>query len=192
MKLPLRPIPAFRQVIWAAAAVLLLLGGAAAAAGPSFEGYVGKFIVANPPQAAPQTPFQDSGGVAHSLAEFKGKAVLVNFWATWCQACLMEMAGLDRLQAELGAKGLVVLTISQEGGGGGDAPRRYLEKQNLKHLPAHRDEKRRLGLAFNQRLLPTSMLLDVQGREVGRLVGPADWTSPQAKALIGRYLPNAP
>ncbi len=189
MKPRRRPIPAFRLVLGAAAAVFLLVAGAAAAAGPSFEGYVGKFIVANPPLEAPETPFQDLNGVAHVLSEFRGKAVLVNFWATWCPACVMEMPTLDRLQAELGAKGLVVLTISQDRGGG-DVVRRYLERHDLKHLPAHMDDKRRLGLAFNQRLLPTSMLLDVQGREVGRLVGPADWTSPEAKALIGRYLPK--
>lgn len=153
----------------------------------SFEGYVEKFIHANPPTKAPETPFFDANGVRHTLSEYRGKVVLVNFWATWCPACIMEMPTLDRLQAKLGGDKFIVLAISQDMGGVA-AIRRFLTLHKLEHLPVLLDERRRLGLAFGQDMLPTTVLLDTENREVGRLIGPADWTSPAAVALISRYM----
>jgi thiol-disulfide isomerase/thioredoxin len=150
---------------------------------PSFEGYVGSFVAANPSEVVPEIPFFDANDVPHTLSEYRGKVVLVNFWGSWCPACIMEMPALDRLQAELGGGNFVVLAISQDSGGAA-VVRRFLESHKLEHLSVLIDGQRRLGLAFNQHMLPTSMLLDPEGREVGRLVGPADWSSPQALELI--------
>jgi thiol-disulfide isomerase/thioredoxin len=161
-----------------------------AVGGPSFEGYVGSFVATIPPEVAPEIPFFDANRVPHTLSEYRGKVVLVNFWASWCPACIMEMPSLDRLQAELGSKHVIVLAISQDAGGVA-VVRRFFESHKLEHLSVLIDNQRRLGLAFNQDMLPTSVLLDPEGREVGRLVGPADWSSPQALELIRFFVVRA-
>lgn len=158
--------------------------------GPSFEGYVGSFVAAIPPGVAPEVPFFDADRAPHTLSEYRGKVVLVNFWASWCPACIMEMPALDRLQAELGSKHFIVLAISQNVGGAA-VVRRFFQSHKLEHLSVLIDNQRRLGLAFNQDMLPTSVLLDPEGREVGRLVGPADWSSPQALELIRFFVVRA-
>ncbi|HJN23007.1 MAG TPA: TlpA disulfide reductase family protein [Rhodospirillales bacterium] len=83
----------------------------------------------------------------------------------------------------------MVLTISQDSGGG-TAVRKFFNKRNLTNFPIFIDKDRRLGRAFKQGLLPTTMLLDAENRELGRIVGPVDWDSPEALAFIRRYLPG--
>lgn len=181
---------AFSRVMRAACAVasLFFMGpGGAALAAPSFEGYVGKFVVANPPEQAPDIPFSDADGVKHRLSDYRSKVVLLNFWATWCPACVMEMPALDRLQGELDGDGFVVLAVSQDATGAAVVSR-FLQAHRLNHVRAFIDDQRRLGSAFDQDMLPTSILLDPEGREVGRLVGPADWHSPEAMALIHYFM----
>ena len=154
---------------------------------PSFQGYVGSFIAANPREIAPDIPFFDVNGVPHRLSEYRGKVVLLNFWASWCPACIVEMPQLDRLQATLGGDHFVVLAVSQNAGGAALVSR-FLKSRKLEHLSVFIDDERRLGLAFNQDMLPTTVLLDSEGREAGRLIGPADWASPGAVAFIGQYM----
>ena len=173
-----------------ASASLFLHSMSDAFGGPSFEGYVGSFVAAIPPEVAPEIPFFDADGVPHTLSEYRGKVVLVNFWASWCPACIMEMPALDRLQAELGSEHVIVLAISQDVGGAA-VVRRFFQSRKLEHLSVLIDDQRKLGLAFNQDMLPTSVLLDPEGREVGRLVGPADWSSPQALELIRFFMVRA-
>lgn len=171
-----------------AAAVLFVVGASQPAlAEPSFEGAVGKFIFANPPGQAPDIPFSDAGGVQHRLSDYRGKVVLLNFWATWCPACVIEMPALDRLQRELGGDGFAVLAVSQDGVGAAVVSR-FLASRRLSQVPAFIDDERRLGQAFDQDMLPTSILLDAEGREVGRLVGPAEWDSATAVALIRSFM----
>ena len=170
-----------------AAASLFFIGPSGAAlAEPSFEGHVGGFVTANPPEQAPDIPFSDADGVKHRLSGYRGKVVLLNFWATWCPACVMEMPALDRLQGELGGDDFVVLAVSQDGAGAAIVSR-FLKLHKLNQVSVFIDDHRRLGSAFDQDMLPTSILLDPEGREVGRLVGPAEWHSPEAMALI-RYV----
>jgi thiol-disulfide isomerase/thioredoxin len=168
-------------------AFLFFHPGGEALGGPSFEGYVGSFVAANPPELAPDIPFFDANGAPHPLSEYRGKVVLVNFWASWCPACIMEMPALDRLQAELGGAGFVVLAISQDRGGAA-VVRRFFESHKLAHLSVLVDGQRGLGMAFNQDMLPTTVLLDPAGREVGRLIGPADWASPGAVAFVKGHM----
>mgnify|MGYP000340819286 CR=1 FL=1 len=172
---------------------------AALAAGPSggvmakgdFAGSYAKFIHAARPVNAPDVPFFDANGKKYTLTDFRGKVVLVNIWATWCPACIVEMPQLDRLQARLGGKDFMVLTLSQDGGGI-PVVKRFLKKRNLANLPIFIDRNRRLGKAFNQDLLPTTILLDAEGRERGRIIGPVEWDSPKTLAFIKRYLPDGP
>ncbi|MEE8393867.1 MAG: TlpA disulfide reductase family protein, partial [Rhodospirillales bacterium] len=145
------------------------------------------FTAADPPLPSPMVPFFDAGGFKHTLVDHRGRVVLVNFWTTWCPPCIREMALLDRLQAKLGGKDFEVLTISQDRGGV-EIVKRFFRANNLGDLPIFIDRGSRLGGAFSQNLLPTSILLDKRGREVGRLVGGAEWDSEEAVALIKRYI----
>lgn len=180
--------PVFRLPLAALAALLVVFArpGAEALAEPLFEGSYAKFVTASPPTEVPEISFYDSEGAEHTLSEYRGRVVLVNFWATWCLACIVEMPELGRLQAELGGDDFTVLTLSQDTAGAA-VVRRFLESRGLDNLPLLFDKNRKLGLAFDQSLLPTSVLIDAEGREVGRLVGPAEWSSPRAMALIGRF-----
>lgn len=179
----------FRYLVLAAFALVFFLPhpSGKALGEPSFEGYVGCFVAANPREVAPDIPFFDATGGPHRLSEYRGKVVLVNFWASWCPACIMEMPALDRLQAELGGNNFIVLAVSQDAGGTAVVSR-FFESRKLEHLSVLIDGQRRLGMAFSQDMLPTTVLLDSEGREVGRLIGPADWASPGAVAFIGQYM----
>ena len=152
-----------------------------------FRGHTGNFINAMPPVMVPDTPFSDTGNVVHTLAEYRGKVILVNFWATWCQACVVEMPQLDELQRKLGSDVFAVLTISQTGGDKSQTER-FLDSRGFGHLPRLTDDDRRLGRSFNQTMLPTSILIDAEGREIGRLIGSADWASPSATKFIRGFI----
>ncbi len=187
MKLAPRSSFYFLAVFLTAVAAVLPSGEASAKG--NFTGYYADFVHAARPEKAPDIPFFGAGGKIYTLADFRGKVVLVNFWATWCPACIVEMPLLDSLQARLGGKDFMVLTISQDGGGM-PVVKRFLKKRKLFNLPIFIDKDRRLGIAFDQSLLPTSMLLDAEGRELGRIIGPVEWDSPETMAFLRRYLPG--
>src|ERR1700693_622044 len=105
-----------RSAWFGTGAVALLVALSAAAAGEEEKLSLGEVIAESPPQPAPETVFTDADGKKASLADFKGKPVIVNLWATWCQPCLKEMPSLDRLQAALDGK-LAVAAISEDRGG---------------------------------------------------------------------------
>ena len=178
-----------RVVLVACAAVSLffLSLSAAVLAQPSFEGHVGKFVAAIPPVQAVDTAFSDGTGAQRKLSDYRGKVVLLSFWATWCPACVIEMPALDRLQRKVVGDDFTVLAVSQDSAGAAVVSR-FLELHRLNQVSVFIDDQRKLGLAFNQNMLPTSILLDPDGREVGRLVGPAEWDSPEAVALIRYFM----
>ncbi len=155
----------------------------------SLTGDYAKFIHDARPEKTSDIAFFDARGEKHTLKDFRGKVVLLNFWATWCPPCVAEMPRLNALQAKLGGKAFTVLTISQDRGGAAMV-KRFLKRRKLANLPVFIDKNRKLGIAFKQSLLPTTMLLDTKGRELGRIVGAVDWTSPQAVSFIKRYLPG--
>jgi thiol-disulfide isomerase/thioredoxin len=188
MKFARRSSLYFTAVFLAVLVALTVRPSGGALAKADLAGSYAKFIHAANPEKAPNVPFFDAVGKKYTLADFRGKVVLVNIWATWCPACIVEMPLLDRLQARLGGKDFMVLTISQDGGGAA-VVKRFLDKRKLVNLPVFIDKDRKLGMAFKQDLLPTSMLLDARGRELGRIIGPAEWDSPKAIAFLRRYLP---
>ncbi|HEB79467.1 MAG TPA: TlpA family protein disulfide reductase [Rhodospirillales bacterium] len=157
---------------------------------PGFRGMTHNYVYVEPPQTAPDGPFLDILGVQHRLSQHRGKVLLVNFWATWCPACIIEMPHLNRLQEILGGDRFQVMTISQDTGGT-QVVENFLKKRNLKSLPLYFDPKSELGKAFGQSLLPTSFLIDAKGREVGSLIGAAYWDSPEALTLIKGYMTEA-
>jgi thiol-disulfide isomerase/thioredoxin len=175
---------------FATALFVLLLGLPAAVAAGNETIKPGEFIPATPQQPAPQVGFTDADGKPVTLADFKGKPVVVNFWATWCQPCLKEMPSLDRLQADLDGR-LVVAAVSEDRMG---AQRviPFVAEMGLDKLKIYLDPRAELGRAFNVRGLPTSIVIDAEGKVVGRVEGAAEWDSAEIMALLKPYLVGGP
>lgn len=147
---------------------------------------LGQFTPLDPPRPAPGLSFAARDGSPLRLADFRGRWVLVNLWATWCAPCVREMPSLDRLQAKLGNR-LVVLAISEDRGGSSVVDP-FLQKLALQALGIYLDPKGGVGQGLEIRGLPTSVLVDGEGRLRARLEGAADWDSPEMLAKLERYL----
>jgi len=142
------------------------------------------------PRELPDIGFVDGDGRAASLANFRGRVVLLNLWATWCVPCRREMPALERLQARLGGAEFIVLPLSIDRGGLPPV-KHFYEELRLAALGVFVDQS---GTSMGKLAItgvPTTLLIDREGREIGRLLGAAEWDSPDAIALIRRYL-NAP
>jgi len=142
-------------------------------------------------QAAPAVEFQNPDRGKISIAHFKGTPVLVNLWATWCAPCVKELPTLDRLAQSHDIDGeLGVIAVSQDNGPRASVAA-FLAKLKIKDLGAYQDSKMALSGGFGAEVLPTSILLDAQGREVWRYVGDLDWTSAEAARLLAEAEPAA-
>ena len=130
--------------------------------------------------------FTDGEGALVTLEDKRGTVVLINFWATWCPPCVREMPSLERLQTELGGDGFEVLAISEDREVKAIAP--FYDHFGLRRLAAYHDPYGRLSRQLKVTGLPTSILIDHRGFEVGRVVGAAEWDSPEAIALMRHYL----
>jgi thiol-disulfide isomerase/thioredoxin len=161
-------------------------GGGAAGQGPLAglnKGAMAAFLARPKPLDLSEISFADAEGAAKSLSEWRGKVVLVNIWATWCVPCREEMPTLDKLQAALGGKDFQVVAVNIDRGGI-DKPKSFLAETGAAHLTLYTDPSGKLFSALKAVGMPTTLLLDREGHEIGRLVGPADWGSPEALALI--------
>ncbi len=163
-------------------AVVLLLALSAALAADEEKMRLGEFIPESPPQPAPEVTFTDADGNPASFADFKGKPVVVNLWATWCQPCLKEMPSLNQLQATYPGK-LVVAAVSEDRGGG-KLVVPFVAAMGLKDLKIYLDPKSDAVHAFHVRGLPTSIVIDAKGKVVGRVEGAAEWDSPAIRAVL--------
>jgi thiol-disulfide isomerase/thioredoxin len=111
----------------------------------------------------------------------------LNFWATWCPPCIAEMPALDKLQAEMGGKDFAVVAVSTDREGiKKSAP--FYRRAGIKNLTLYNDTRGNLLDAFKVKSLPITVLLDREGRVIGRMEGAAQWDSAEAKALIAHYL----
>jgi thiol-disulfide isomerase/thioredoxin len=147
---------------------------------------LGEFIPASPPTPAPEISFVDLAGDTVSLAEFAGKFVLVNLWATWCEPCLREMPSLDRMQRHLGDK-ITVVAISEDRGSS-KTVEPFIDKLGLKSFKTYLDPKSGAGRAFKVEGLPSSFLIDREGRVLGRVEGAAEWDSPKLLGVLKSFL----
>lgn len=146
-----------------------------------------KFALHPAPKPVPEIQFQDSEGNTLTLRDFRGKVVLLNIWATWCLPCRREMPTLDRLQAKLGGPDFEVLPLSIDRNGF-EAITKFYSDVGVKKLAMYLDGSAEAASTLGAVGLPTTLLIDRDGRELGRLVGPAEWDSPDMIALINRYL----
>ena len=142
------------------------------------------------PRELPHLAFVDGDGRAIALADFRGRVVLLNLWATWCVPCRREMPALERLQAKLGGAEFIVLPLSIDRGGLPPV-KRFYEELGLATLGVFVDQSGEATGKLATTGVPTTLLIDRDGREIGRLLGAAEWDSPEAIALIRRYL-NSP
>jgi thiol-disulfide isomerase/thioredoxin len=147
-----------------------------------------KLVFHADPQQVPATPFniEDDGGTT-TLAEYQGKYVLLNFWATWCAPCRKEMPMLSELQTEFGGDNFTVLTIAT----GRNSPtgiRKFFDDIGVSNLPRHQDPKQALARDMGIFGLPITVLINPEGQEIARLRGDADWVSDSAKTIISTLL----
>jgi thiol-disulfide isomerase/thioredoxin len=147
---------------------------------------LGEFIPVSPPLPTPAISFVDLAGNAISLSEFTGKFVLVNLWATWCEPCLREMPSLERMQSRLKDKITVVAISEDRGGSKIVAP--FVEKLALKSIKTYLDPKSTAERAFKVKGLPTTFLIDREGRILGRVEGAAEWDAPKFLEVLKTFL----
>ncbi|HTE35752.1 MAG TPA: TlpA disulfide reductase family protein [Reyranella sp.] len=154
------------------------------------KGGVAKFTLSKEPKPLPELAFTDAEDKPLTLAGYKGKTVLLNFWATWCAPCVKEMPSLDRLQAEMGKDKFVVLPLSLDGPSRPKVAPFYADRK-LANLGIYFDKGKKVLGVLDVSVLPTSILIDAQGRELGRLEGEADWDKPEALALMKAAVESA-
>ncbi|WP_198378610.1 TlpA disulfide reductase family protein, partial [Neoroseomonas rubea] len=126
----------------------------------------------------PDITFTDAEGKGFTLADFAGRGLVINLWATWCPPCVREMPALDRLAVALARDGVMVLPLSSDRGG---APvvQDFYERTQLRTLRVWLDPRGAAARALGARGLPTTVIVDRGGRERARLEGDADWDAPE-------------
>lgn len=158
---------------------------------PEIRGEVAALAPAKSALKLPQLAFQDASGQQRSLADWRGKTVLLNLWATWCVPCRKEMPALDQLQAKRGNAEFEVLAINIDTRDPAK-PRAWLKEVGIDRLGYFSDPSAKVfqdlkeaGKAFG---MPTTILVDPQGCEVATLAGPAEWASEDALRVIDAAL----
>ena len=152
------------------------------------DGDMKKLVIHETPKATSDAAFQlaDDAGEA-TLADYKGKYVLLNFWATWCAPCRKEMPMLAALQEEFGGPDFEVLTLAT----GRNSPtgiEKFFEEIGVTNLPRHQDPRQAVARDMAVLGLPITVILNPEGQEVARLVGDADWNSDSARAIVAALL----
>ncbi|MBI5321674.1 TlpA disulfide reductase family protein [Bradyrhizobium sp.] len=154
---------------------------------PLAHGEVAAVTMASSALRLPDLAFEDAAGKPRKLSDWRGKTILLNLWATWCVPCRKEMPALDELQGKLGGKDFEVVAINIDTRDP-DKPKNFLKEANLTKLAYFTDQKAKVfqdlkavGRALG---MPTSVLVDAQGCEIGTIAGPAEWASEDAVKLI--------
>jgi len=154
---------------------------------PLARGEVAAVNVAQSPLKVPDLTFEDASGKKLALADFKGKTVLLNLWATWCVPCRTEMPTLDALEKKLGSPDFQVVAVNIDTRDP-DKPKQFLKQIGVHNLTYYTDSSAKsfqdlkaVGKAFG---MPTTMLIDPHGCEIGTIAGPAEWASDDALKLI--------
>ena len=172
------------------------LGANAAAAEPAAdigtlealrEGDMKKLVFHADPQGVSAATFGEPDGTERSLADWRGKHILLNFWATWCAPCRKEMPALDALQQEFGGEAFEVVTLAT-GRNSLTGINRFFDEEGIEALPILLDPKQSVARDMAVLGLPITVLIDPAGREIARLRGDADWYSDSARALVAALI----
>lgn len=145
-----------------------------------------KFDVKAAGSPAPGETLQLPDGKTVTLAAYKGRIVVLNLWATWCAPCIRELPSLNRLQKAFKPDDVIVVAASMDRGGW-RAVDPFWRKARLDALAPHLDKTSQMAFNMKARGLPITIVYDRQGKEIGRITGDADWGSPEARDLIGRF-----
>jgi len=147
------------------------------------KGAMINFVYARSAKQVPELQFKHGSGRAVSISQWRGKVVLLNLWATWCAPCRKEMPDLNALQVELGGPDFEVVAVSIDRQGV-PASKKFLDQVGVKSLALYVDETGKISRDLRATGLPVTLLIGKDGTIIGRLLGPAHWASPEAKALI--------
>lgn len=142
-----------------------------------------ELVLLEAPNTIPELSFVDRQGQSVSLADFRGKVVLLNIWATWCLPCRKEMPTLERLQERLGGKEFEVVVLSIDRGGAA-AVESFYQEIGIRRLGIYVDTSGKVSRDLNIIGLPTTLLIDREGQERARLIGPAEWDSEKIVTAI--------
>jgi thiol-disulfide isomerase/thioredoxin len=160
---------------------------------PLVHGEVAALAVARTPFRLTNLAFKDSASHVRTLADWRGRTVLLNLWATWCVPCRHEMPALDTLQARLGGANFEVVAVNIDTRDP-EKPLAFLKEVGASHLAYYSDESAQVfedlktaGKAFG---MPTTLIVDREGCEIGDMAGPAEWSSDDGMKLISAVLSN--
>ncbi len=153
---------------------------------PGIAGAQG-FAVHDAPQDMPEVRFMTEDGSRKTLEAFRGKVILLNIWATWCIPCRKEMPTLDALQADLGSSKFEVVTLSIDKGGV-PVVRKFFDEIGIRNLTVYVDQTTLSYTNLRVLGLPTTLIVDADGKELARLIGPATWNAPDMEAFLRTYI----
>jgi len=161
------------------AAMLLVTNSQVALA----QGLPKNFVLHDQPKAVAAINFSDVQGRSRSFADWRGKVILLNIWATWCVPCRGEMPALDRLQVTLGGPDFEVVPLSIDRGGI-DSVHKFYAEIRIRNLGIYVDKSGNTVRQLRGLGLPMTLLVDRGGYEIGRIIGPAEWDTPQIADLL--------
>ena len=170
-----------RRGLLASGTVAMLLG--ARKPDPARAGTATKLVPVTPPRPAPETPFTTADGASRRIADYAGKTLLVNLWATWCAPCVAELPSLAALAQNLAQESILVLPISSDRGGAARVQAFYAA-HGITALPVLIDKDAALAHAFAVRGVPTTFVIDRAGRIVAMEEGGMDWNTPAVAARV--------
>jgi thiol-disulfide isomerase/thioredoxin len=154
---------------------------------PLVHGEVAALAVARSPFRVPDVAFKDAAGHDKTLADWRGRTVLLNLWATWCVPCRREMPALDAMQEKLGGPGFEVVAVNIDTRNP-EKPLAFLKDVGISHLAYYTDpsahvfeDLKSAGKAFG---MPTTLIVDRSGCEIGTMAGPAEWSSDDGVKLV--------
>jgi len=154
---------------------------------PTVAGGQGQALKLREPRSLLAFDFSDGDGRPAHLSSFRGKVILLNVWATWCGPCRKEMPALDRLQANLGGADFEVIAVSIDRDAL-PAVKAFYRQTGLGQLRTYSGEAGQIMSSLGIIGIPTTLLIDRQGKEIGRAIGPEEWDSPVLTQIIRDHL----